>query len=272
MCENLNSQYDDDSILSFDRFSDQFYFKNQNNWPFENPSEVNINEIVSEEKKLSDNQIVNFQNSNFAKFPKNQSKKKEIYDGNDSTNIFTNKKPTENPKMKEKKDIKKIKKKAKKILINVMPCYVNYIIKKVYGGKIGQGIIHQKIIRNINPSEKENITIKHNRKLLKKTLKDILSNDISKKYTSILILNINKKIIDELLNEENEEKRQIFTDLFNKTFLEWVLMLSNPEGELKHLYEQELYKGKKKDENEINKIDEMIKNFEKEFLNKKNDK
>ena len=144
--------------------------------------------------------------------------------------------------------------------------YINGIIKKVYGGKIGQGI-NQKRIRKIESSESENINIAHNRILLKKSLKEILSRDISKKYTSVLS-DTNKKIINDLLNEENEDKRKIFNDLFNKTFLDWILMLSDPKDELKDLYEKELYK-KKRDENEIYKINEMIKNFEVEFLNLK---
>ena len=45
-------------------------------------------------------------------------------------------------------------------------------------------------------------------------------------------------------------------------------MLSDPKDELKDLYEKELYK-KKRYENEIYKINEMIKNFEVEFLNLK---
>ena len=76
---------------------------------------------------------------------------------------------------------------------------------------------------------------------------------------------MNKKIIDLLLNEESKEKRKIFTDLFNKTFLDWISMLSDPEGQLKVIYEKELYK-RKKDENEINQIKQIIKNFESQFL------
>lgn len=127
-----------------------------------------------------------------------------------------------------------------------MILYSNNIIMKVYGNKIGEGVINKKIIRKINPLESNNITIAHNKILLKNTLREILSTDISERYTSVIQSNINEKIINDLLNEENEDKRQIFNDLFNKTFSDWILMLSNPVGELKDLYEKVLYKGKKR--------------------------
>ena len=81
---------------------------------------------------------------------------------------------------------------------------------------------------------------------------------------------MNAKIINDLLNEENEEKRKIFIDLFSMKFSGWILMLSDPKGELKDLYEEELSKKNKRCKNEINELSHMIKNFEKEFLNEKN--
>ena len=123
-------------------------------------------------------------------------------------------------------------------MFNTLIKYINSIIRKVYGGKIGEGIINQKIIR--------------------------------KRYTSVLIPNMNAKIINDLLNEENEEKRKIFIDLFSMKFSDWILKLSDPKGELKDLYEEELSKKNKRCKNEINELSHMIKNFEKEFLNEKN--
>ena len=187
----------------------------------------------------------------------------------DSTNLNSNKVFIE--KQKNKKNKKNKKKKVKKIVFNTLIKYINSIIRKVYGGKIGEGLINKKIIRNINPSEKEKITIAHNKQLLNKTLKEILSAEkISGRYTSVLIPNMNAKIINDLLNEENEEKRKIFIDLFSMKFSDWILMLSDPKGELKDLYEEELSKKNKRCKNEINELSHMIKNFEKEFLNEKN--
>ena len=196
--------------------------------------------------------------------------KNNIYEANDTTSPGTKKYSVKKSKKIEKLNKKKIKKKVKKIAVKSMIIYMNKIIQKEYGGEIGKGVINQKIIRNIDPSEIKNITIAHNKALLNKSLKEILSAKISKKYTSIspIIPDINKKIIDELLNEENEDKRKIFNDLFNKTFLDWLLMISDPKDELKDLYEK-IISNEKMNENEINKCKEMIKNFEKQFLNEK---
>ena len=226
-----------------------------------NNTDINLQKIVDSNilKQIKENPIINNKPSETDKFEKF-----------DSTNQNTKKKyiqkKKEKEKEKEKTNKKRLRKKVKKILIRVMILYVNDFIKKVYGGKIGQGVISQKVIKKIDSSESQNITIAHNRKLVKKTLKEILSQNISQKYTSAPT-NINEIINNNLLNEENEDKRKIFIDLFNKTFLDWVLMLSDPKDELKELYEEELWK--KYDVDEIDKINQMIKNFEVEFLNGK---
>ena len=229
---------------------------------------VNIKINYNEQNKIIPPQIIPYSNH---KNPKKNNKTSDIKEANDTTNPCSNKKFNLKTEKKRKTNKKNLKKKVKKILINAMIIYVNDIIMKVYGGKIGEGVINKKTIKKIDPSESENITIAHNRKLLKKSIKEILSTKISRKYTSVIIPNINEKIINDLLNEENEEKRKIFINLFNKTFLDWILMLSDPKGELKDFYEKVLSKNNKRDENEINEISYMIKNFEKEFLNHKSE-
>lgn len=242
----------------------------------ENPNfnKISENDIASKNNGQNENKIISdiqFGEINFKKLskdrPKNKNKVPHIYEENDSTFLNTKKKYTKKKINKKKINLKNLKTKVKRLIINVMILYSNNIIMKVYGNKIGEGVINKKIIRKINPLESNNITIAHNKILLKKTLREILSTDISERYTSVIQSNINEKIINDLLNEENEDKRQIFNDLFNKTFSYWILMLSNPVGELKDLYEKVLYKGKKKDENEIYLINQIVKNFEFEFLN-----
>ena len=231
-------------------------------------SKRNINDI-----KQNENKVI-YESHDFSSNYRKQSIQNSIKSNDPSEPDKSEKSVSTNPsikKMKKRKEKGKntnkkvLKIKAKKIIMNTLISYMNDSIKKVYGGKIGEGVI-RKIIRAIKSSESENVTINHNRQLLYKTLKEIFSEDIGAKYTSVLPNN-NKIIINDLLNEENEDKRKKFNDLFNKTFRDWVLMLSEPKGELKDLYEKELYKRKKKDENEVYKINEMIKNFEVEFLN-----
>ena len=283
---SLSDLYENNSIFDDWKKDNQIQTPNSpnysNNNEFENTrnkgviqdpkknGEDNDEDKVGDNKQIENDKISDIKSekiaiSNKKKSSKNDLEKNNKADENDSTSRsskFIGKK-----KKKEKLNKKNLKKKVKKIQINTMNPYINGIIMKVYGGKIGQGI-NQKKIRKIESSERENINIAHNRILLKKSLKEILSRDISKKYTSVPP-DINKKIINDLLNEENEDKRKIFNDLFNKTFQDWIVMLSDPKGELKDLYEEELHKNKKRDENEINNINQMIKNFEVEFLNKK---
>ena len=52
-----------------------------------------------------------------------------------------------------------------------------------------------------------------------KKLKDIFSDNITKRCSKFN-RDHNKNLIKRLLNEENEERREIFTKLFNLTFLE----------------------------------------------------
>ena len=104
--------------------------------------------------------------------------------------------------------------KFKKLFINILIDYVNDIISKIYSKNIGVGIKKKKILKITLPNNN-----KDNKELLHTTLGDIFSNYISKKYTFYLV-NFNRNLIQMLLNEEDENKKQKFINLFNKTFLE----------------------------------------------------
>jgi hypothetical protein len=71
----------------------------------------------------------------------------------------------------------------------------------------------------LNHKEKANINIIENQNFIKKTLQEIFSEDISKRYTNFPS-NHNKELINRLLNEEDEEKKNYFTKLFNISFSE----------------------------------------------------
>ena len=63
------------------------------------------------------------------------------------------------------------------------------------------------------------VTSKENKEFLNKKLKEIFSENISNKYI-MYSKDHNKKLIQNLLNENDEEKRIKFNKLFNLTFLE----------------------------------------------------
>jgi len=146
--------------------------------------------------------------------------------------------------------------KAKILIINVLIKFLNYIISKIYDNKIGNGPF-RKELKNIDMCRIKLGSKDNNKKLMNTTLKEILSTKIKKTYTSYPP-KINNIIIDNLLNEKDEEKRQVFNNLFNKSFGEWINCFKNPKNHLKKIYEEQLKL--KNDKKELIKI---IENFEK---------
>ena len=71
----------------------------------------------------------------------------------------------------------------------------------------------------MNHKQKANIIVDENKQFLQKTLQEIFSDNISKRYTNYP-LDHNKNLINRLLEEDDEEKRKYFNNLFNLTFLE----------------------------------------------------
>ena len=161
--------------------------------------------------------------------------------------------------------------KAKRILLYSLLKYDNYIIQQEYGDNVGHGINIKKLFK-INHLPIKDISTNFNKDLLKKTQGEILSSDISKRHTSYPF-DHNKKLINKLLNEENEVKRKKFNDLFSKTLSECINHLI---GKKKY---EDLEGLDKFFENEIINIDEdekykeslkkVINNFETIFDKKK---
>jgi hypothetical protein len=110
--------------------------------------------------------------------------------------------------------------KLKKNILNSSLNFINDKILKTFNYNIGNGI---------NKKELFKIDFKHfnisrtdfNKQLLEMTLGEIFSYNIYGKITNCLP-DFNKKLINNLLNEEDLKKRKIFEDLFSKTFLECI--------------------------------------------------
>jgi len=69
----------------------------------------------------------------------------------------------------------------------------------------------------INQEQKKNTSVKFNKEFLSKTLKDIFSVNLSRRITNYPPEH-NKNLIDELINDENEERSYYFKELFNISF------------------------------------------------------
>ena len=95
--------------------------------------------------------------------------------------------------------------------------FINGKIKEIYAGNIGKGIFTKKLFP-INHSQFNNCKISYNIELLNKSIGEIFSNKLNKKF-SIYKLNHNIKLIEELKNEQDEEKNEKLNNILNFTFL-----------------------------------------------------
>lgn len=111
-----------------------------------------------------------------------------------------------------------LRRKCKHLVLKNVLTYINKRIKHLYNGNIGKGLL-KKELSLLNQSQIANATIKYNKDFLNKTLANIFSDNISKRYTN-LPENHNKLLIERLINEEDEKKRKYFVKLFNLNFIQ----------------------------------------------------
>ena len=106
--------------------------------------------------------------------------------------------------------------KCKHIILSSLMDFINKKIYELYDGNIGQGILKKKLYI-INNKQKSTTIVQYNKDFLNKTLKDIFSENITARCTNISP-NFNKELIQSLMDEEDEEKKNYFNKLFNLTF------------------------------------------------------
>ena len=109
-----------------------------------------------------------------------------------------------------------LSRKCKCIILKYLYKYINRKIKTVYNISSKD---NKKTLLKINQKQIVSSKVDYNIKFLKKTLKDIFSENISSKFTKYYREH-NKHLIQSLLNDEDEEKRKIFEKLFGLTFLD----------------------------------------------------
>ena len=106
--------------------------------------------------------------------------------------------------------------KIKATLITNLSLFINSLILKIYNGNIGNGIFRKEFFKMV---QNQIIKGKKDKEFLVKKLEDIFSEDISSKFT-LYPKNHNKKLVEKLLNENDEIKRDFFKQLFSLTFLD----------------------------------------------------
>ena len=163
-----------------------------------------------------------------------------------------------------------VRRKCKHIILKSTLEFINEMIRIKYDNNIGNGILKKQLL-TINQKQKADATVQFNKDFLNKTLKDIFSENISSRFT-IYPFNHNEKLINELMNNEDEEKRQYFNNLFNLTFTQCLRHFRKTE----YIEELQGLKGidyvKQKYENEPDYLDTLnfyIFNYEEITINKR---
>ena len=168
--------------------------------------------------------------------------------------------------------------KCKTILINKLLKFINNKIKEIYNNNID----NRTRLFILNKNLVESTRLDFNLMLLQKSLLEIFSeNNINRIIIYHLDPNWNKRLIEKLLNEKDDDKRKYFENLFNLTFLDYLdhfttkrvieelqglktfLDIKNDENELKRL--------KLDDKEYLNSFEDFLNNYEEKLklLNKK---
>ena len=111
-----------------------------------------------------------------------------------------------------------IRRKCKHLVLDSIFDFINNKIIELYNNNIGKGIF-KKQLQNLNKKQKSESNIKFNQEFLNRTIKDIFSDDISKRIYNYP-KDFNKKLIENLLNENDFNKKDYFNNLFNLTFIQ----------------------------------------------------
>ena len=225
--------------------------KSDMNNGLEKTTQINTNEenIFQTQKKEEIKQTTNL-DQNLQKINIDIEKSTEIKNKNKSINKKCGRK-RKNPDINEDNQIEhnkfsndNMRRKCKHLVLHHSLQFINSQINKIYKGKIGVGV-YKKELKTINQSQKSDATITFNKLFLNKTLGDIFSEDISGRYTN-LPSNHNKLIINNLMNEEDENKRLYFSKLFNITFIECLKHFIN-QVQIKELKGMKCFSDIKKD-------------------------
>ena len=236
-------------ISEFSSFNNQNYSFENNNTILHNnsfvPEFIKIDDI--EDLFKVDNILNYFTNTlintntkelNFDKDDKNEIENDNIFDKKFVENIqwkarekILSKRP-----FKEKKDLGRKKKqyeglglhnkfsddniirKVKNVILQNTMTFINSKIKNIYEYKNNKFSKEKKLLK-MKQNQPISSRVDYNKDFLEKTLGEIFSEGISSKYTQYP-LEHNKKLIESLINDEDEKNGAIFNDIFNLTFLD----------------------------------------------------
>ena len=144
----------------------------------------------------------------------------EIYYINPSSKLLNKKRLKDSYKKSSKKHTKyycdNLKRECKHLVIENVMKFINNKIYEVYEGNIGNGLNVKRLFK-LNQSQKTNADVEFNKLFIKKSLKEIFSDDITKQI-KLYSQEHNKNVIEKII----EEKKENFEKLFNLTFIDCV--------------------------------------------------
>ena len=161
--------------------------------------------------------------------------------------------------------------KVKSKIVVTLSNFINNLLIKLYNNNMGKGTLKKELLK-MNQNQITNLT--NDKEFIYKKIKDILSNTISTKYTCYRPEH-NKVLIEELLNENDIEKRQLFENIFSLSFLD---ILKHIKGEI-NIKEldgidslEKICEKFQDDDDYIQLFKYYIDNFESIIMNKRNRK
>ena len=159
----------------------------------EDIKEININDIQLINAKLINNNIENNKNLNNNHLGRKRKNSKE--------KRFHTKFSDDNKTSK-----------IKNIIIKAAMTHINNQLKEDYNDKL-------EVMQLLRLNHNKNNTVKYNIEFLNKSLKEIFSDKINKKYQNYHE-DHNQNLIKKLLKENDKDKREKYTNIFNLTFLD----------------------------------------------------
>ena len=125
------------------------------------------------------------------------------------------------------------RRKIKRIIITELQDFINYKIEYFYGYDIGEGLLKKKLMK-LGQAQISDASIEFNIKFLKKTLKDIFSEDVTGRITNYPS-DRNRQIVQELMNDKDEVKSNYFCGLFNLIFLDCLKYFRGDDVDIPYL-------------------------------------
>ena len=209
LLKNNNIFDDNNMITSFENEQEKKFFFEYGKQPIIDDSIYNkIFDIKASKETVS-------KDTKVAKNTKNSKKKKEGKHSKEAKKRGRN--PKESGKHNKFSD-DNIRRKIKRILINELQEFINNKINDFHDKNIGQGFFKKKLLP-MSQKQISDASSLFNKEFLNKSLKDIFSENISTRNKT-LPLNFNKRVIEKLINEQDETKRVYFQNLFSLTFIQ----------------------------------------------------